>query len=143
MLKFVGILGSVFASVVIVPAAALDGGRRESPVESLEAALGQTVEALELLAGMKARAEEGHEITAIAARQISETPTLGDQERDEKLQLLRTQVALLQQELDILEYRAVNIHTGTSFREEEAPKKDGIPTTLVRREEEIRLLIRS
>ena len=129
MLKFTGIIGSVLASLVVVPAATLGNDRGDSPVESLETALGQTVEALDLLAGMKARAKEGEEISSIAARELSEDPLPGDQERDEKLQLLRTQVSLLQQELDILEFRMKELRTGTSFRSEGTLPKEGVKIT--------------
>ena len=117
MLKFVGILGSALASIVIVPAAALEGSRHDSPVQSLEVALSQTVEALDLLTGMQSRAKAGREITAGAAREISEAPIPGDEERDQKLQLLRTQVSLLQQELDLLEYKMEDLRPGSSFKE--------------------------
>ena len=124
MLKYTGIIGSVLASLVIVPTATLGGDRVDSPVESLEVALTQTVEALDLLAGMKSKAETGQAVSAIAARELSEAPLPGDQERDEKLQLLRTQVSLLQQELDILEYRTKDLRTGTSFKSEGQPVAD-------------------
>ncbi|MFT5284036.1 MAG: TolA-binding protein [Planctomycetota bacterium] len=116
MLKFVGILGSALASVVIVPAATLGDSRHDSPVQSLEVALTQTVEALDLLAGIQTRANEGRPVTSGTVREISEPPIAGDEERDQKLQLLRTQVGLLQQELDILEFRMGDVRSGASFK---------------------------
>lgn len=129
MLKFTGIIGSVLASLVIVPSATLGADRKDSPVESLEVALTQTVEALDLLAGMKARAEEGRPVSTLAARELSEDPIPGDREREEKLQLLRTQVSLLQQELDLLEYRMKDLRTGTSFRSEGLLPEQGVKIT--------------
>jgi len=129
MLKYTGIIGSMLASLVIVPSATLQSDRRDSPVESLEAALVQTVDALDLLTGMKARAEKGHVVTALAARELSEDPLPGNQERDEKLQILRTQVSLLQQELDLLEFRMKELRTGTSFRSEGTLPEQGVKIT--------------
>jgi len=129
MLKFTGIIGSVLASLVVVPAATLGNDRGDSPVESLETALSQTVEALDLLTGMKAKAKEGVEISAMAARELSEDPLPGDEERDQRLQILRTQVSLLQQELDILEFRMKELRTGTSFRSEGDRPGEGLTIT--------------
>jgi hypothetical protein len=105
MMKLTGTLGALLASVVVVPAAALGPQDASSAILSLESALSKTVETLELLAGIRKSAEAGEPVTAAVATSLTEPAIPGARERDEALDRLRTEVGLLQQELDVVEAR--------------------------------------
>jgi hypothetical protein len=108
MMKFTGAIGTLLAGIIAVPTVALGEHDADAAVASLEGALRKTVETLELLAGIRDTAVSGDPITTAVATSVTEEPIEGQRERDEKLQLLRTQVSLLQQELDIVEARILD-----------------------------------
>lgn len=100
MMRFTGTLGACLAALAVVPAT-LDP--QSSPaLGSIEGALSKTVRALELLSGIRTTEEP---VTMTLVREVTEEPLPADPERDQKLDLLRTQVSLLQQELDLVEQR--------------------------------------
>lgn len=106
MLKFTGAIGSTLAALVVVPAAAFQDGSMPNAADgeltAIEAALENTVQALEVLAGLRA-AETPAPIDVV--RQVTEAPVPAGPERDERLHALRTELSLLQEELDVIEAR--------------------------------------
>ena len=127
MMRFTGALGGVFAAIVIVPAAGFGQHGADEAVNSLEAGLRKTVETLELLSGIRQNIETEGAISTSVAVSVTEAPIPGAQERDEKLDLLRTQVSLLQQELDVVESRILQ-----ASQTEKAPDVAPLPPRLVR-----------
>ena len=105
MMKFTGAIGTLLSAVVAVPAVALGQHGADEALGSLEDALRRTVDTIEVLSGIRDTAQAGVPATAALVMSVTEAPVAEERERDEKLQLLRTQVSLLQQELDVVEAR--------------------------------------
>ena len=97
MMKFQTTLASGIAAVFLAPFAL-----PQDDLLSLERALGETVRALEVLAGLEQRVETDPEAVELVLA-ATEEPTLAPEEGDQRLQDLRNQVSLLQMELDAIE----------------------------------------
>lgn len=107
MMKFTGAIGGVLSALVVVPAIGLGQHGGDQALHSLEKSLTKTVETIELLVGLRDAADEGEPITTRVAVSLTEPALQDGRERDERLDELRSQVGLLQQELDLVEARAL------------------------------------
>lgn len=107
MMKFTGAIGTCLAALVVVPSSTFDG-EDAGTLGSLQSALTKTVQALEFLSGMRERTETGRPAELEVLLEVTEPPMFEggpSPERDQMLDLLRTQVSLLQEELDLVEQR--------------------------------------
>jgi hypothetical protein len=99
MLRFQTAIATGLATLLVVPAVVLGEGE----LESLERALAATLRALDVLAGVQQRVEARDARAIDVVRSATEAPLADARVRDERLQGLRHEVALLETELDALE----------------------------------------
>ncbi len=97
MMKLQAALSAGLAVVLVAPGRLVD----ERALQRLELALGETVRALEVLAGLEGR--QAGQLAPDLLQAVTESPILDPRGRDERLQTLRNDVGLLQMELDSLE----------------------------------------
>ncbi len=109
MMKFSHAINTLVASVLVLPALTLQG-RREG---GLEAALADTVRALEFLTGLEPKVQAEPRTSVPLLRDVTESPLPDPRERDERLVALRNEVARLQMIHDDLANR-VEAAPGTS-----------------------------
>ena len=100
MLRFQPLITTGAAALLVFPA--VTGGGDE--VVSLTSALEGTEHALQVLRGFQGKSENTDAVIA-----LTEAPIASGPERDEKLEVLRHQVNLLQAELDVLEAQQLGL----------------------------------
>jgi tetratricopeptide (TPR) repeat protein len=110
MMKFSHAINTLVASVLVLPALTLQGGREGG----LEHALSDTVRALEYLTGLESRVQKDARTSVPLLRDATEAPLPDARERDEKLVALRNEVARLQMIHDDLAGHANVASGGTS-----------------------------
>ncbi len=114
MMRFTGAIGTSLAAFVVVPATALGPDGNDLALSSLEEALSKTVQSLEILVGIRDRAEP---IAVDLVLEVTEPPIFdgpAGPERDRKLDVLRTNVSLLREELDVVEARLLSSPADTT-----------------------------
>lgn len=103
MMRFTGAIGTALAALMVVPSQALE----DSDVRSLEQALGNTIQAIEILGGIRTELESDDPTAINMLLAVTEPPLPNARERDALLDQLRADVGLLQTELDVMISRSI------------------------------------